>query len=124
MAAGTETLWCNVCGRSAQKVFLRPPAGYVQPDICYDSPVDGRAVTSKQARAEDLARNSCIPYEPGMRQDIERAKLESNRKLDASVDATVEEFFATAQAKKLEKLEQELRAGASVDVNRASPPTT
>lgn len=106
------------------KVFLKAPAGYVQPDICYDSPVDGRAITSKHARAEDLRRNNCVPYEPGMRQDMERRQQAEARQLDAGVDATVDEFFATAPSRKLEKLEQELHAGAAVEVSRASPATT
>lgn len=104
-----------------ERVFLKFPAAFVQGDICYDSPIDGRPITSKQARLEDLRRNNCVEYEPGMRQDAERRRRESEAELDRSVDATVEEFFATAPARKLEKLDQELRAGASVEIKRDTP---
>lgn len=113
-------LYCS-CGTQLERVFLKAPAGHVQRDICYDSPIDGRPITTRQARAEDLARNGCIPYEPGMKQDTERNKLESDRQLDRAVDSSVDQFFATAPVRKREKLEQELRAGVTVEPTRASP---
>lgn len=115
--AGTESYPC-FCGRTAHKVFLRMPMGIVQADICYDSPIDGRPITSKQARLEDLARNNCMEYEPGMRQDMERRKREDDQALERAVERSVDEFFATAPARKLERLESELRAGADVQVTR------
>lgn len=30
----------------------------------YASPIDGRMITSRSERREDLARNGCVPYEP------------------------------------------------------------
>lgn len=37
----------------------------VQSDIePYASPVDGRMITSRTQRRDDLARNGCVPYEP------------------------------------------------------------
>lgn len=30
----------------------------------YASPIDGRMITSRSERREDLARNNCVPYEP------------------------------------------------------------
>ena len=122
--AGVEFAECPVCLATAQKVFLRAPAGFVQADICYDSPVTGEAITTKQKRIEDLARNECIPYEPGMRQDAERVRRESDQRLEKAFDASVDEFFATAGARKVEKLEQELRAGASAEFTRVSPAET
>ena len=37
--------------------FFHAPMVFVQPDICYDSPIDGRPITNLQARKEDLARS-------------------------------------------------------------------
>jgi hypothetical protein len=38
----------------------------IQSDIePYKSPIDGRVVGGRAARREDLARNNCVPYEPG-----------------------------------------------------------
>jgi hypothetical protein len=30
----------------------------------YASPIDGRMITSRTQRRDDLARNGCVPYEP------------------------------------------------------------
>ena len=36
----------------------------IQSDIePYKSPIDGRVITSRSARRDDLARNNCVPYE-------------------------------------------------------------
>lgn len=32
----------------------------------YQSPIDGKAITSRTARKEDLKRNGCVPYEPSL----------------------------------------------------------
>lgn len=32
----------------------------------YASPIDGRAITTRHERREDLKRNNCVPYEPSM----------------------------------------------------------
>lgn len=122
--AGTQTLWCNACGQIAQKVFLRAPAGYVSPDIHYTSPVSGKLIRTKQERIDDLAATGSIEYDPGLKQDQERNKRRSDEQLEKAVESSVDEFFATAPARKREKLEQELRAGVAVEVSRASPATT
>jgi len=33
----------------------------------YSSPIDGRPITSRSARREDLKRNNCVEYEPSMK---------------------------------------------------------
>lgn len=32
----------------------------------YTSPIDGRPITSRSERREDLKRNNCVEWEPGM----------------------------------------------------------
>jgi hypothetical protein len=69
---------------------LEAPA--VVPDIpAYTSPVDGRLIEGRRAREEDLKRNGCVPWEPGMRQDVERKQRELERETDRMVDSFVEE---------------------------------
>lgn len=39
----------------------------IMPDIPeYTSPIDGRPITSRSARREDLKRNNCVEWEPSM----------------------------------------------------------
>lgn len=127
LLADLDKLQWHNCGdfeAPMQRVFLRPPMGFVQRDVCYDSPIDGRPITTAQARKNDLRRSDCVEFEPGMKQDAARNRAESDKALDRAVDSGVDEFFATAGSRKLEKLEQELRAGASVEVTRDSPAQT
>lgn len=108
------------CGRPAARVICAPMV-FVQQDICYDSPIDGRAITNKQMRLDDMKRHGCVEYDPGMKQDAERRRNDMESALDKSVDETVEREFSTMPTRKLEKLESELRAGAAADVVRITP---
>lgn len=108
------------CGRPAVRVISATMV-FVQPNICYDSPIDGRAITNKQMRADDLRRNGCIEYDPGMKQDAEQRRKDADKALDASVDVTVEREFASMPTRKLEKLEAELKAGAVAETVRKTP---
>jgi hypothetical protein len=38
----------------------------------YISPVDGRVIRNAQERRDDLKRNDCIPWEPGINQDANK----------------------------------------------------
>lgn len=105
------------CGLPMHIVYLKPPAGLV--DIpAYQSPIDGRAISSRRQRKEDLLRNGCREWDPGFIQDTERTKQEADHSLERSVEATVEEFIEKLPVRKKELLDSELRAGADVSINR------
>ena len=55
------------CGERTEKVILNPPMGHVV-NINYTSPIDGRPITTKQARINDMRANNCRPWE-GMEQE-------------------------------------------------------
>jgi hypothetical protein len=42
----------------------------------YRSPIDGRPITSRSERREDLKRNGCVEWEPGMGK---KAELKNER---------------------------------------------
>lgn len=106
------------CGSIAQKVIRTPPTGFVQKDVCYDSPIDGRPITSMAARREDLARSGCIEYDPEMRKDYQSRIADSEKKLESSVDNLLEKEIAAMPSRKREKLTAELQGGATADVVR------
>ena len=110
-----EAAWENKVAFEHGKRVIYAPMVFVARDICYDSPVDGRPITSKAARADDLARSNCIEYDPGMKQDRERRIAESDAKLDSSVERHVEEAFFKMPSAKREKLANELVAGATAE---------
>lgn len=106
-------------GFPAYKVFLRAPMGIVR-DVRYESPIDGRAITTKQSRAEDMARNNCVAYDPDMKQDYLRRQKDADSALGRKADALVEEQIHAMPARKRELLDQEFRAGADVSVARST----
>lgn len=45
----------------------------------YQSPVDGKLVSGRKQRREDLKRTGCVEYDPGVRQDAERKRADNER---------------------------------------------
>ena len=108
------------CGAEGRRI-LSLPRLMMKREVNYDSPIDGRPITSDRARREDLARHNCIEYDPGMKQDAQRRVVEDERKLDKAVDATVEAEISRMPARKRERLEAELKGGSDVSVERLTP---
>lgn len=112
-----------VCCKKRMTRLVSRVMGFVQADICYDSPVTGKAITSMQARREDLARHGCREYDPGMKQDYQRRIVEDEKRLDKSVDETVDRAIAEMPTRKREKLEAELiNAGVTAEPIRITAP--
>lgn len=107
------------CGEEGERV-ISPPMVFVSQDIRYTSPIDGRVITTRQQRQEDLAKSNCIPYDPGMKQDADRRRVESEMKLEKSLDATVEKQIHTMPARKREKLAAELQGGVTAEYTRST----
>jgi hypothetical protein len=84
----------------------------------YHSPIDGRLITTAAQRREDMARNDCIEYEPGMRQDVDRRAKQDEIALDRAVDETFDREIAAMPAHKLERLDAEMNAGLTAEVSR------
>ncbi|MBM3491280.1 MAG: hypothetical protein FJX68_12695 [Alphaproteobacteria bacterium] len=93
----------------------------VRKDIHYDSPIDGRPITSERARADDLARSNCIPYDPGMKQDAACRRAEADAALERRIDDTVEAEIEKMPSEKRERLQRELDGGMEVEPLRLTP---
>jgi hypothetical protein len=121
---GIRHVGCKICGfpELAEMVFLTPPMSFVQPDVSYTSPVDGRPITTYQQHLEDLARNDCVVYESGIKQDQERNARLREEALERSVDETVDREIALMPAVKREKLTAELEAGFVAVPERGAVP--
>jgi len=94
---------------------LEAPMFFGIKDVCYDSPIDGRPITSMAARRDDLARSGCVEYDPEMKTDAARRRKEKDDALDASVDQLVEREFAVMPAKKKELLAAEMQSGMTAE---------
>lgn len=107
---------------AATKVFLKFPMAFVSQDIHYESPIDGRPITSMAARMDDLARSGCRPYDPEMKTDYLRRQKESDASLEKDMLETVDREIAIMPARKREKLEAEMHGGIDVETARMTAP--
>jgi hypothetical protein len=90
-------------------------------DVCYDSPIDGRPITSWDARQEDLKRSNCRPYDPEMKTDAARFRKEQDAALDQSIDAHVEQAIEKMPTAQRGKLYSELTSqGIGLDYTRTT----
>lgn len=109
------------CGLPGKKIITAPMI-FVAPNVHYDSPIDGRPITSMAARREDLARSNCVPYDPDQKQDYHRRIERSEQELEKAVDETVDRELFNMPARKREKLEAELSGGFTAEPIRVTAP--
>lgn len=85
------------CGVKTLKTILTPAMGYVE-NIAYTSPIDGRPITTKQQREEDLKRSGSRPWE-GLAEEQKEAdrrkayeEAAQDKKLEATIERTIKEL--------------------------------
>jgi len=62
-----EAPWPAACIPRASSTRAAFPAPYVMGDIEeYRSPIDGKLISSRSSRREDLKVNGCVEWEPGV----------------------------------------------------------
>ena len=105
------------CGLYAKRQISIPMV-FVSQEIRYESPIDGKVITTRQQRQEDLARNNCVEYDPEMKKDVERRQAEKEAKLERAVDETVEREIHSMTPRSREKLTAELEGGITAEVVR------
>ena len=111
---------CNECNRPMRRVILAPPM--VTGDYPgYECPVTGKWVEGRRAHEENLKRTGCRVLEPGEREQNTLRRRQEEAAFDKAVDETLDAEIAKMPARKLEKLESELRAGADIQTTRSSP---
>lgn len=117
----TPTAACD-CGQSAEQILTAPTLVTIQPDICYDSPIDGRPITSWDARQEDLKRNGCFAYDPEQKTDYLRKQRESEQALDQSIEGELDRSIAKLSGDQRRRLANEmLDGGLTCEVERSTP---
>jgi hypothetical protein len=95
-----------VCHGAMQRVLEAPT---VQADLPgYTSPIDGRWIEGRRARAEDLKRNGCRPWE-GMeaeKKEAERRANEIDHTHERAVEAAVADVYNGMSAESQRALQQ------------------
>jgi len=84
----------------------------------YESPTTGRTITNHTARNEDMKESNCVEYDPSMVAESERNIKNENANLELQVDREVEKTIRNMSSDQQGSLEQELRAGADLSVDR------
>lgn len=106
------------CGAKAERRIM--PTMVAVDNFEYRSPVDGRLIRGRRQRQEDLRRNNCVEYDPSMKTEYERRTAKQMQDIERQVDEHVDREIALMPARKRELLEQELRGGADVAVERTA----
>ena len=115
-----EAVDCDQCDLAAVRIFTPPVMVKTAADVRYDSPIDGRPITSQAARQDDLKRHDCIPYDPEIKKDAVRWQKERQDAFDAKVDQTVSTEIARMPSRKRQELVKEVVGmGANLEVNRS-----
>ena len=95
---------CPTCFAASTQIITAPLMVKVAQDVCYDSPIDGRAITSWDARQEDLKRSNCVPYDPEQKTDAANRRKQEEAALDTLIETHAEqvtEKMTTAQRGKI-----------------------
>ena len=88
----------------------------------YHSPITGEWIEGRAARARDLKRHKCRPYEDGERQQYQKSIADDEAKLSAGISKTVRKhFYETLDARGREKLIEDMRRGATAEYVRGQP---
>lgn len=111
------------CGGKGRRVISVPVLAFAKRDCVYDSPIDGRAITSWAQRRDDLARNGCQEYDPEMKTDAARYRERTQSDLERSVDDTVDAAIDKMDNRQRESLANELQSGVDAAVVRGSAPS-
>lgn len=110
------------CGSPGRRIISVPALAFGQRECRYDSPVDGKPVTTWAQRRDDLARNGCQEYDPEMKKDVDRRIARESATLERNIERTVESEIERMPVRKREKLDQELRGGADAQPVRGAVP--
>lgn len=97
-----------------------PTAPLVSGDLPdYQSPIDGRLISGRAARREDLKRSGCVEYEPSMKDAAIRERAKADADLERKVERTVEKhFYETCNSRQRELIVQALQAGLGTAIVR------
>ena len=108
------------CGANSQKLIKPTMVNFdMQNWDRYESPCSGKLITSYKERERDMKEHGCVDYDPGVREDAERAQKSEDVKMDKAIDHTVEEAFEKMPVRKKEKLENDLKY-SKLEYGRAS----
>ena len=96
------------CGGETKKIMNVCNIGAFSTKVAaaYESPIDGKAITSERARQYDMESNGCRPWE-GIKQEkkaVESQKKINNAKLDKAVDTEMSKQISAMPSAKRKKL--------------------
>lgn len=104
------------CGGLLVRLVSAP---FVRGDIeGYTSPIDGSWIGSRAQRREDLRRNHCVEFEPGLAEGARRSARETELREEASLDHTIDATIAQMPVRQREALAGEMEGGLTAEIQR------
>lgn len=77
------------------------PTQLIIPDLpAYESPVTGQRIEGRVARREDLKRNGCVEYDPGMKDDAIRREADREAKAESHLDRMINDMVIRYERRK------------------------
>ena len=105
------------CGGHLEVYHTKPPM--VSGDLGeYTCPVTGSLISGRKAHEENLKKQGCRVLESGEREAMERRKRREEEKFESDLEITIGRELSTYSPQKLEKLGNELDAGATLTPTR------
>lgn len=87
------------CGHQMTRIISAPALRLEIP--AYVSPASGKWINSRAQRREDLKREDCIEYEPGLKEHIAKVKIERQQEIFKGVEKTIDETVSSMHASNL-----------------------
>lgn len=110
---------CPECGELANRICPGSPSFFVKGKFeAYQSPITGEVIRTKRQRDNEMKEHGCVDYEPSIKTEADRRVKEDDRKLDKLIDETVDAQIEQMPSRKREKLFEELRSGADLELTR------
>lgn len=84
----------------------------------YESPITGEIITTARQREQEMKAHGVVDYEPSLKSHIEKEERNAELNLEKAINETIEKEISLMPARKREKLESELSAGADLAFSR------
>ena len=84
------------CGEPMLRIISAP--AFIPEIPAYVSPASGKWINSRSQRKEDLLREGCVAYEPGMKEELASRARSNQEAIFAATDKTIDQTASDLHA--------------------------
>lgn len=104
------------CGGGSERIISIPR--FIVEDVGYDCPITGEWIGSKHAHENNLAKHGCRVLETGENDVAAKFREREEAEFDRKIEETVERTIDAMPSEKKEKLANELEGGMTAEIVR------